>query len=479
MGATHPKQAESLLAAGLQDRILLPGTPEYLARIDSYWSNSSKLRPACILQPQSAYEVADAVKALVAADQKFAIRSGGCNFWPSNNIENGVTIDLGRMAWVKYNSGNETVSIGPGTRWGQVYQHLAKYQRAVAGGREATVGVGGLVLGGGNTLFTGRHGFACDNVVEYEVVLASGQIIVATAGGPYDDLFVALKGGGNNFGIVTAFTMRALPCESIWGGGVMLPVDIMPAAADAFVEFTRNLADDPDSNLICMVAHLQPKPGIVIAALYANMAGVEKPPIFDKWLAFPELFASYKRTTILELMNTTEQATGYHGIWFTLSFANNTCILLRATELHAQLVSELESHIPDHDFKTQCIFQPLPRVFAHRSAEAGGNVLGLERNCVDGVLWGAHVMVRTAALEAWAYPRLRAYAASVNGLLDWTTANYANPSQRVLQSYGPVNVERIREAARKYDPEGVFQRLCPGGFKILEVDAGVVEEPTS
>lgn len=192
-----------------------------------------------------------------------------------------------------------------------MYESLAKYERVVAGGREATVGVGGLILGGGNTLFTARHGFACDQVVEFEVVLADGSIVTATASNKHQDLYLVLKGGGNNFGVVTRFIAKAIPCSDIWGGGVLLPRNIFSAATDAIVEFKDNVTSDPDSNLICMVAHLQPNQPSVIAALFANIAGKEKPPIFNKWLAFPEMFKSYKRTTMTELMATTEQATGY------------------------------------------------------------------------------------------------------------------------------------------------------------------------
>lgn len=76
-------------------------------------------------------------------------------------------------------------------------------------------------------------------------------------------------------------------------------------------DFTKRLPDDPDTNLVCMLCHLTPKPVTVIAALYANMAGVERPPILDKWLAFPEVFKSYKKDSILGLLDTTEQATNY------------------------------------------------------------------------------------------------------------------------------------------------------------------------
>lgn len=120
MPSTYPELASCLVVAGLQRQLLLPRDPGYKASIESYWSNSSKLKPACIVQPISTTDVASAVAALTAAKQKFAVRSGGCNFWPSNNIEGGVTIDLGHMDSVVYRHDDETVSMGPGARWGQV-----------------------------------------------------------------------------------------------------------------------------------------------------------------------------------------------------------------------------------------------------------------------------------------------------------------------------------------------------------------------
>ncbi|KAI5926902.1 FAD-binding domain-containing protein [Camillea tinctor] len=470
------KQIDSLVEVGLQDQIFLPATNEYAARIDSYFSNCAKLKPACILMPQTTADVATAIKALVNAGQKFAIRSGGSNFWPSNNINGGVTIDLGHMNAISYDRETETVMIGAGVLAGQIYERLAGYGRAVGAAREASVGIAGLALTGGITLFTARYGFACDQVVSYEVVLADGRIVTADATGEQADLFRALKGGGNNFGIVTHFTMRAFPCSTIWGGGAMLPKEIFPEAAGAIVDFTKRVPGDPDTNLVCMLCKLTPEPVTIVAALYANMAGVEKPPILDKWLAFPEMWKSYKKDSILGLLDTTEQARNYYSNWFTLCFKNDASIIMKAAELHDALVEELENHIQDGDFKTQCVFQPLPRSFIQRSIEAGGNVMGLEQHDSDGIIWGLHVMVRTPELETWAFPRLRRayegvreFAKSIDGLLSWTTANYAHPTQEVFQSYGKENVKRIREVALKYDPDGVFQHLCPGGFKISSV----------
>ncbi len=296
-----PSQAECLAAAGLQSQVLVPGEAEYDARQDSYWSNSAKISPAAIVRPRSAGEVAAALKALVGAKQRFAVRSGGHTNWAgSNNIEGGVTIDLSLLNAVVYDAAHETADIGPGCRWREVYAELHKHGRVVAGGREGNVGVAGLILGGGNTFFTARRGFACDNVVAYEVVLADGRIVVADKDN-HADLFRALKGGSNNFGIVTKFTMTAIPCDKVWGGMAFLPKDVIPAATDALVAFTDNVANDPDSNLVAMFTHMPDFKSVVVATLYANVAGVERPPAYDKWLALPEILNTVKMTSVSEM----------------------------------------------------------------------------------------------------------------------------------------------------------------------------------
>ena len=249
-------QAEYLVKADLQAQVLLPVDNDYTARQDSYWSNNAKIKPACIVRPKSAKEVSAAVRTLVAAGEKFAVRSGGHMQWAgSNNIEGGVTIDLGLLDWTRFDGASETVDIGPGGRWHQVYTELHKHGRVVAGGRDGNVGVGGLLLGGGKTFFTARRGFACDDVVAYEVVLADGSIITADVN-HHDDLFRALKGGSNNFGIVTNFKMNALKCDKVWGGLTFFPKHITPDAIQALSEFTDNVDKDVDSNLLCFFTYV-------------------------------------------------------------------------------------------------------------------------------------------------------------------------------------------------------------------------------
>lgn len=107
----------------------------------------------------------------------------------------------------------------------------------------------------------------------------------------------------------------------------------------------------------------------------------------------------------------------------------------------------------------------------------GGSILGLDRYPHDAVMIQVNVSVRTRELADWARPCVRGVVDGVRlfaetideGLSPWLYMNYASPDQDVLQSYGPENVRKMKEAAVKYDPKGVFQRLCPGGFKITAI----------
>ncbi|KAL9110010.1 MAG: hypothetical protein Q9227_005349 [Pyrenula ochraceoflavens] len=466
---------ELLAKAHLQNEILLPGDEKYKERQDSFWSLYSKVEPACILRPASANEVATIVKTLVTTGQQFAIRSGGHTVWKgANNIQGGITIDLQFLSWIKFNKATDIVDLGPSAHWKDVYAELKKYGRIVAGGRNGKVGVGGLLLGGGKTFFTGSRGFACDDVVAYEVVLADGRIVTADANNEYQDLFLALKGGSNNFGIVTNFKMRSFVCEKIWGGLRILSKDNTGAALQALEEFTPRVSEDVDSNLLLFIAYMgeyvtfltyeftadldspEQKDVVVIEAL-VQVGAVENAPAYNKMLSIP---------SVMDI-----------NCFYTLSLKNDVRIFTKAVELHNQVVEDLKTLVPDGNFLTECLFQPLPKIFGQRSAELGGNIMGLSEQPADGVLWVAIVIVKTPEQEKVAYPKLqawgeavRAFAASIeNGLLPWVYMNYADKSQQPLASYGLENVKKMKEVAAKYDPKEVFQKLCPGGFKISDV----------
>lgn len=107
---------------------------------------------------------------LVEKQCEFAVKSGGHgSFVGTSNIDSGVTIDLVNINQTVVSEDKTQVSIGIGAKWGGVYQITDAAGVAVVGGRSADVGVGGLTLGGGIAFWSGKYGWACDNVNNYEV----------------------------------------------------------------------------------------------------------------------------------------------------------------------------------------------------------------------------------------------------------------------------------------------------------------------
>ncbi|KAE9992997.1 hypothetical protein EG327_006966 [Venturia inaequalis] len=474
-------QAESTCCTALRDagltHILYEGDAEYTTRTESYWSVSAQLHPTCIVQPLSTDEVSTVVKTLVSGTNcSFAVRSGGHTTWAgSNNIDNGVTLDLGLMNTTIYDAVNNLVKFQPGNRWGMVYAELEKYGVTVAGGRASTVGVAGFLTGGGNTFFTAQRGFACDQVQNFEVVLASGEVINANATSN-SDLFLTLKGGSSNFGIVTRFDMQTFTQGDLWGGVRVHSKNKTQAHIDAYTAWVDNVVNYPEGSSIIFWSYLPDVKDVVIIAAYEDTAGNVSPAGFDKFMAIEAMSDTTRKASHKNLTDELEQAAGYRDIWFTMTFANNPKIFSHIVEAHQTMVDEWSAN-ESSDFITQAMFQAIPTVFSKHSIERGGNVLGLDRETKNGIMLLFNIAVKgDADTEARARQKLRAttdelheFAKKEGGLIEWQFLNYADSYQDPLGSYGADNVAKIRAAANKYDPKGVFQTRAPGGFKIGKV----------
>ncbi|XDG10327.1 hypothetical protein ABKA04_009942 [Annulohypoxylon sp. FPYF3050] len=436
--AIHP-QARCLAEAGLREQILLPSDPRYKAREATYWSRSASLNPVCIVRPRNATDVSTALKALVSAGRNFAIRSGG--HAPSagvNNIEDGITIDLSLINHIIYDAASQTVEIGPGQSWKEVYKELQKSNRAVAGSRDGHVGVAGFLLGGGYSWITGRTGWGCDNVLAYEVVLADGRIVAVSAKeDQHPDMFLALKGGGNNFGIVTSFTMSTVHCARVWGGKAIAPKTAMPDVIRIASRFPETVSKHPDCNLVIVITYVPEKDDIVASAAIVQTQGDADDPGLSEWMALPMILNTTKVTTIYD--------TTFDNAWFTACFKNDERIVAKAVAVHADLVETFKLRIPESDFRTQCIFQPVPKMIAELSIAGGGNVMGVEHHTSNGILFLLSAMLKTSEQKAFAQVKVhqaveavREYAATIegDGNLPWIYMNYADKSQNVLGSYG-------------------------------------------
>jgi FAD/FMN-containing dehydrogenase len=246
--------------------------------------------------------VSRGVKALASSGAKFAVRSGGHSQWAGgSDVEDGVTIDLGGMKDVTYNAETTVASIQPGPRWGDVFAYLDQYGVAPAGGRDANVGIGGFLTGGGYAYLTARVGFACDTVVNYEVVLADGSVVNAN-GSENSDLFKALKGGWANYGVVTRFDVETTAMGPVWGSNQLHDGSVGDQVAEALVKFTDENHNFPEAAHIVLRTYNTVAPqDIGIITVMVDTKGVESAPIFEDIQSIPGQTLSNQFTTLGEL----------------------------------------------------------------------------------------------------------------------------------------------------------------------------------
>ncbi|KAK7987001.1 hypothetical protein PG988_001989 [Apiospora saccharicola] len=322
---------ETLQLSFPSGRVALPATEAYNDRNSSYASKlESDISPHAIFLPETTAESK-------RETSSFAIRGAGCQPLPGcADIQGGITLDLSRLVGTTLDETQGVVRIPAGERWAAVYKTVQEKGLAVTGARSDNNGIGGLALSGGLSFSGTREGFISDNVVNYEVVLASGEVVNANRQ-ENADLFIALRGGGNNLGI--------------------------PA--------------------------------------------LEKVKSID-------------------------------GMVFSFTM------------------------------------QPYPVSLLKRTEPAGGNVLGLDPaggplvSILILLYWNKQSDDETVLGTARGVIEAIDQDATTKGaLVPYKYLNYAFDFQDLIGSYGQENRKKLQDASRKYDPDGLFQKGVPGGFKLF------------
>lgn len=219
------------------------------------WNGMIERRPAIIARCESVEDVQRALSFARDRSLLFSIRGGGHNVAGSALCDGGLTIDLSQMRQVDVNPATNRVVVGPGATWAEVDQVTQPHGLAVPSGIISTTGVAGLTLGGGFGWLTRRWGFTCDRLRAAEVVLADGTRIRASDA-EHPDLMWALRGGGGNFGIVTAFEFEAVPVgPTVMAGMILYPLDRIQEVVDFYRRFTEAA---PEELATLLVARLAP-----------------------------------------------------------------------------------------------------------------------------------------------------------------------------------------------------------------------------
>ncbi|KAL5351693.1 hypothetical protein ACLOAV_003553 [Pseudogymnoascus australis] len=466
-----------ILKLSMGSKVSVPNTTPYRDSTGSFYSlQNTAITPSCVVSAISTADVQQAVGILssislvgqvVGSGCKFAIRSGGHTPWGgAATIQNGVNIDLSALNHVTVSPDKKTVSIGPGNRWIDVYMKLDALGLGVSGGRVASVGVGGLITGGGMSFFSPRYGLVCDTVTEFEVVLAFGQVVVANAK-TNPTLFSALKGGSNNLGVVTRIKLEVFPQGKFWGGSVVYPASTIPQQLAAFVDFTGQPSFDIYGALINSYAY-SAESGWIVANNYDYTKAKAYPAVFDKYTSIqPELVNTMRISNMsdfaIELEGTNKYGRGQ--LFYTATYANDLPTL---TNLFNQANSSVQSVIGISGLSWSLSLQPLPTQITKFGDSTGGNSLGLHASSGNLVLalltasWtNAADEAAVAAAVTDMYAKANAFAKSKGTLNAFEYLNYAYKTQSPITGYGADNVRKLKAASKKYDPFKIFQNFVP------------------
>jgi FAD/FMN-containing dehydrogenase len=178
--------------------------------------------PAMIVRAANAADVARSVSFARAHGLQLAVKSGGHSVASHSMIDNALVVDLAGMKRVVVEPEARIARVQAGATSGDLVAAASEHGLAVSTGDTASVGMGGLVTGGGIGFMVRKYGLTIDSLISAQVVTAAGDIVTANAM-EHADLFWAIRGGGGNFGIVTEFMFRLAPVGLVLGGVLMLP----------------------------------------------------------------------------------------------------------------------------------------------------------------------------------------------------------------------------------------------------------------
>ncbi|MCJ1361817.1 hypothetical protein MMC16_000917 [Acarospora aff. strigata] len=290
------------------------------------------------------------------------------------------------------------------------------------------------------------------------------------------DLYFALRGGANNFGIVTKFHLETHPLGEMWGG-----VKVYPAAANltlskAVETFLDNAHTDPDASIIASYSYRDGN--FSTSCIFDHAKPQANPPIFDAFLALEneKTFDSTRTANLTSFTNELNSGVpkGFRQRFTTATFKNSAALQSQVIDIFVSEVNAIQGSITNRTgFNPIISFEPIftaPREVLNRN---GGNAFSPPTT--DGpwmfVLFSftwASVTDDANVLRAIENLTNRSIAAAkAKGLLtEYIYLNDAGPEQLPFEGYGAGNLQRLRQISKKYDPEAIFQRLLPGGFKL-------------
>ncbi|KAI0825970.1 FAD-binding domain-containing protein [Irpex lacteus] len=300
--------------------VFYPGSINY-AEDNEHWMSSSTQQSACSVEPGTPEDVGKILHIVGANKTPFAVKGGGHATNQGFSSTTGVQISLARFNKVTYHANSNSVEVGAGLLWDDVYAALEPYGVNVVGGRASGIGVAGFSLGGGYSWLSNQYGLTVDNILAFELVLPNGTVLTVDSWHP--DLLFALKGGYNNFGIVTKFTLKTYPQGQVWGGILVYGGDQLAAVNNSTAKFAAQVKD-PKAQIITTYNYIAGFPDVTQLLFYDGPT----PPsdIFEDFLAIPSVLSDIKTRSFLSLVQASPSSAPYgdRAVFHTVSLLELT-----------------------------------------------------------------------------------------------------------------------------------------------------------
>jgi FAD/FMN-containing dehydrogenase len=226
--------------------ILRPGDDGYDTERAGF-QRAVEHRPALIVQATGPDDVRAAVELAAGDHRPVAVEATGHGVTVPA-ADDAVLITTQRMDGVRIDPATRTAHIEAGVRWGHVIEQAAAHGLAPLSGSSPEVGAIAYTLGGGLGLMSRRYGYAADHVRSIDVVTADGNAQHVTADSDAN-LFWALRGGRDNFGVVTGLEVELVPVTRLYGGGLYFAAEHVREVVDAYREWTATVPDELTSSI--------------------------------------------------------------------------------------------------------------------------------------------------------------------------------------------------------------------------------------